>query len=452
MRDTVFIGNGAGFAGDRFDAATPVVRHLAQMNGPRYLTFELLAERTLAIAQKLRRDNPQLGYSPFLDTYLRPVLAECKAHGIRIVSNMGAANPLAGARRVLALADELGVAQLKVAAVTGDDLLQVLSPDEIRVHPTIDGLSMAGREIVAANVYLGAAPIVKALAGGADVVLVGRCSDAALCLGPLQHEFGWASDDWARLAAGTLCGHLLECGAQVTGGYFADPGVKEVADLAQVGFPIAEVTASGGLVITKPEATGGCVTRQTVIEQILYEVHDPCNYLTPDVVLDLSEVTVREVGKDRVALFGAIGHAAPETLKATVCMDTGWLGEAEISYAGANARARAELAAHVLRIRCDKFPDRVRVDILGLQAIFDNDSGDRRVVPVGGGEYRVRAAVRSARRQVAQSVADEVLSLYCSGPAGGAGVRQAVTPQVGTASILVRRELVRPNVEQLRSA
>jgi hypothetical protein len=253
-----------------------------------------------------------------------------------------------------------------------------------------------------------------------------------------------------------VCGHLLECGAQVTGAYFADPGFKDVDDLAAVGFPIAEVDAAGDLVITKAAGTGGLVNRATVIEQLLYEVHDPHNYLTPDVTLDLGEVSVDEIGPHRVRVGGARGKPPPDTLKATVCVDAGWLGEGEISYAGPNALPRARLAASVVRDRCKQIGigEPVRVEVLGTQAIFDSNTPRRRA-PVtfpADGEYRVRAAVRSPKRDVAQRVADEVLSLYCSGPAGGAGVRQHVTAQVSTASILVPRARTQPQVTVVEAA
>ena len=448
---TVHIGCGAGFAGDRFDAAVPVVAALANEKGERFLIYEVLAERTLAIAQRLRRENPDRGYSPFLDTYLPLVLADCHRHGIRIVTNMGAANPHGAARRVQALARELGVRGLRIAAVTGDDLLASMSQAEIRSEPVIEGIPVDDRAIVAANAYLGAGPVADALATGAHVVLVGRTTDAALSLGPLMHVHGWTANKLDCLAQGTVCGHLLECGAQVSGAYFPDPGFKDVPDLARVGFPIAEIGADGSVVITKPPGTGGLVSRATVIEQLLYEVHDPHNYLTPDVVLDLGEVEVEQIGTNRVRVEGARGRPPPTTLKATVCVDAGWLGEGEISYAGPNALARAELAASVVLARCHAIgiDDSVRVEVLGAGAIFDSDGRNRRasIKPDEAGEYRMRAAVRTASRKVAQQVSDEVLSLYCSGPAGGAGVRQHITPQVSTASILIDRVRVRARTD-----
>ena len=453
---TAHIGCGAGFAGDRFDAAVPVVAALAHATGERFLIYEVLAERTLAIAQKLRRNDPAQGYSPFLDIYLPLVLADCHRHGIRIVTNMGAANPLGAARRVRALALELGIRGLRIAAVTGDDLLESMSHAELRRQPVIEGIALDDRDIVAANAYLGARPVADALDTGADVVLVGRTTDAALSLGPLMHVHGWKANQLDRLAQGTVCGHLLECGAQVSGAYFPDPGFKDVPDLARVGFPIAEVEADGALVITKPADPGGLVSRATVIEQLLYEVHDPHNYLTPDVILDLGEVEVEKMSGDRVRVRGARGKPPPDTLKATVCFDAGWLGEGEISYAGPNALARAELAAAVVKARCRAIGigEPVRVEVLGAGAIFDSNERARRAQlhPPTAGEYRVRAAVRTTARKIAQQVSDEVLSLYCSGPAGGAGVRQHIGAQVSTASILIDRARVQAHVDLVAEA
>lgn len=450
MVSTVYIGSGAGFAGDRLDAGVAVVETLARREGPRYLIYEVMGERTLAIAQRLKRANPDLGYSPYLDQYLSRVLPACKRHGVRIVTNMGNANVPGAARRVHALARELGVKGLKVAIVLGDDLLAFMEPDDVRTLPTIEGVETAEHGIIAANAYLGARPVADAIALEADVVLVGRTTDAALVLGPLLHEFGWASDDWDRLAAGTIAGHLLECGGQVTGGYFCDPGFKDVPRMADLGFPIAEVGEAGEIVITKAENTGGLVTRATVIEQLLYEVHDPRAYLTPDVTLNLSEVRLEEAGANRIRVVGAKGAPPPETLKATISADGGWLGEAEMTYAGPNALARARLAADIVRERCMRsgVNEPLRVELVGGGAVFDSDRGERRDVAslASGGEYQVRAAIRSIDRATAQYVTDEVQSLFCSGPAGGGGFRGSVTEQVSTSSVLIDRTRVEAQV------
>ncbi|MEM6745371.1 MAG: acyclic terpene utilization AtuA family protein, partial [Pseudomonadota bacterium] len=299
--------------------------------------------------------------------------------------------------------------------------------------------------------YLGAREVAEALETGCDVLLVGRTTDSALALGPLIHEFGWGEAELDRLAAGTLVGHLLECGGQVTGAYFADPGFKDVEDLAHVGFPLAEVRADGSAVITKAPGTGGCVTPATVTEQILYEMHDPAAYLVPDVTLDVTGVALEQEGPNRVRVTGARGRRPPKTLKATVCVEAGFLGEGELTYAGPNGYARARLAADVVaeRLRSLGVQHRAGFDILGAGAVHDRGDlarTDARELPLDG-EYRMRAAMMAPDRASAQTLVDEVNSLYCSGPAAGGGFRGYVTPQVATASVLVPRDQVRARAE-----
>src|SRR5262245_34884564 len=249
MTTTAYIGCGAGFAGDRVDAAGPVVEALARCNGPRFLMYETLAERTLALSQLERRRDPQRGFNPKLDQFIGPVLARCLENRIRIIGNFGAANPRAAAARILTLARERQLRPPRIAVIEGDDIAGLLSPAEFAARETGGPLLRDRRDIVAANLYLGAGPIAEALDRGADVVVTGRVADSALALGPLMHVFKWRAEDWDRLAAGTLVGHLLECGAQVTGGYFADPPHKPVPGMAEIGYPIAEVAADGTTVI-----------------------------------------------------------------------------------------------------------------------------------------------------------------------------------------------------------
>lgn len=451
---TVYIGSGAGFSGDRLDAALPVIETLSKRDGPRYLIYEVLAERTLAMAQRIKMRNPDQGYSPYLDKYLRLSLKPAMENGVRIVSNLGAANPLGAAKRIHALAAELDLPPVKIAIVTGDDLTAIMSTDDIGAIETIEGISIAGKEIVAANAYLGARPVADALDLGVDIVLVGRTTDAALVLGPLIHEFGWSEDAYDLLAAGTLAGHLLECGGQVTGGYFCDPGFKDVPGMENLGFPIGEIGAEGDVIITKAENTGGLVTRATVIEQMLYEMHDPSAYLTPDVTLDITDVQLSEDGPDRIRVTGARGKPPPETLKTTISAEGGWLAEAEMIYAGPNAFARAKLAADIIktRVRQHGVTDDVRVDIVGSGAVFDSNTSERRDainMPLDG-EFRVRTAIRTDDKETGTYVNDEVLSLFCSGPAGGGGYRCNVTGQVNTASILVPRATIEQHVRAQR--
>jgi Acyclic terpene utilisation family protein AtuA len=444
----VFIGAAAGFAGDRSDAGAPLVDALAAQSGPRFLMFETLAERTLALCQLERRQHPQRGYSPALERLLPPVLARCPSSGIRIVGNFGGANPPAAARRIAEMARSIGLRVPRIAIVEGDDIVTRLSAADLAARE-IGGTSLAQRrKIISANIYLGAQPIVQALDQDADIVVTGRVADSALALGPLLHAFRWRADDWNRLAAGTLAGHLLECGAQVTGGYFADPGYKDVPDLADVGYPIAEIDQDGEIVITKPTGTGGVVDRLTVVEQLLYEIHDPSAYLAPDVVLDLTDVEIAEIDKDRVRVCGARGKPAPETLKATVCFDSGLLGEAEISYAGPNAPARAQLAADVVRERLRKRVPRleVRIDAIGVVSVLGAGRSPADFRQAQANDVRLRFAAQSTDAEQIEMLLDEVEALYCAGPAGGAGVRRRITPRVASASCLIERSYAQPRV------
>ena len=430
------IGCAAGFSGDRTDAAGPVVDALIALGGPAVLIFETLAERTLALAQLARRSDPEGGYEPLLDDLLRPVLARCLGAGIRIVSNFGAANPVGAARRIAALAAELGLRVPRLAVVEGDDLS---GPGQRALLGGVaDGLA-----VVSANAYLGGEAIADALLAGADIVVCGRVADPSLVVGPALAHFGWARDDWDRLARATMAGHLLECGCQVSGGYYADPGVKDVPGLASLGYPIAQIDADGDCTISKPPGTGGRIDTHTVKEQLLYEVHDPAAYLTPDVVADLSDAELTELGPDRVRLSGVRGHARPASLKVNVCHETGWLAEGEISYAGVRAEARARLAVDILRQRlADVGP--LRADLIGVASVWGDDAGrwlDAQA-PGAARDVRVRVALKHADRQQAERLLREVTALYCCGPAGGGGVRTALRARLGTVSCLVPRDAV----------
>ncbi|MEO8806708.1 MAG: acyclic terpene utilization AtuA family protein [Burkholderiaceae bacterium] len=436
IKPNLRIGCAAGFSGDRTDAAGPIVDAMLAAGGPSVLIFETLAERTLALAQLARRADPEGGYEPLLDELLRPILERCMAGGIRIVSNFGAANPAGAARHIVALARELGMRVPRVAIVEGDDL----SGAEQR---KLFGNAADGLSLVSANAYLGAEAIADALLADAEIVVCGRVADPSLTVGPALAHFGWARNDWTRLARATMAGHLLECGSQVSGGYYADPGVKDVPGLANLGYPIAELDAEGDCTITKAPGTGGRIDAHTVKEQLLYEVHDPSAYLTPDVVADITEADVIELGPDRVKLSGVRGHARPASLKVNLCHETGWLAEGEISYAGVRAEARARLAADVLRQRLEGLGP-LRVDLIGVASVFGDDAGRWLAAQVPGEarDVRLRVALKHADRAKAERLLREVTALYCCGPAGGGGVRTALRPRLGTVSCLVPRESV----------
>ena len=434
------IGCAAGFSGDRTDAALPVVQALVASGQPSVLIFETLAERTLALAQLARRADPQAGYEPLLDELLRPVLGLCLQHGVRVVSNFGAANPAGAARRIQALAAELGLRAPRVAVVLGDDLS---GPQHRSLLAAALGEALPQEPLVSANAYIGAVPIAQALQDGADVVVCGRVADPSLVLGPALAHFGWALDDWDRLARATMAGHLLECGAQVTGGYFADPGFKDVEGMDRLGYPIAEIDADGHCTITKPAGTGGCIDERTVKEQLLYELHDPAAYCTPDVVADITDATVRQVGPDAVRLEGVRGHPRPPTLKVNACFESGWFAEGEISYAGARAEARAQLAAQVLRDRLSAVGT-PRFDLIGVTSVWGDDASQwlEQRVPGAARDVRLRAAMEHHDHASAQRLVREVMALYTCGPAGGGGVRTAMRPRLGMRSCYVPREAV----------
>ena len=435
------IGGGAGYSGDRLEPAV----ELAEKGDIDYLVFECLAERTIAIAQRARLQDPAAGYDPLLAERMRAVLPVCAAKGIRIVTNMGAANPLAAAAEVRAIARSLGLEGLKIAAVTGDDVL-----DTVRAGSYLDDtgqpVSRFGERLLSANAYLGAQPLVEALAGGADVVITGRAADPALVLAPLIHEFGWAMDDWDRLGRGTLVGHLLECAGQITGGYFADPGFKDVAGLARLGFPIGEVAEDGTVVITKVEGSGGQVTAATCKEQLLYEIHDPRAYLTPDVVADFSAVRITQLGPDRVLVEGARGHPRPATLKVSVGYLDSYIGEGQMSYAGPGALARARLALAIVEERLvltGVQASELRCDIVGVNAMHRDALAAAHAEPY---EVRIRVAGRTDSMREAVRIGNEVETLYTCGPAGGGGAFKSARDIVAVVSVLLPREAVHPTV------
>ena len=443
---TFLVGNGAGFSGDRVDAPIPVVRTLIKRGLPAALFFEVLGERTVALAQLERRRDPELGYEPMLERLLAPILADCATHRIPILGNFGAANPPAAARLIARLAQRLGLPGLKIAVVYGDDVKDSIALDQLPVHEADGSIDTGAAKLVAANAYIGAAPLVQALRDGADLVVAGRTSDPALAIAPLVHHFGWSMDDWQKLAVGAACGHLLECGSQVTGGVFWDPGRKDIPDPANIGFPIAEVTEDGGLVITKAEDTGGLVDLRTVKEQLLYELHDPSHYITPDVVLDITGCSLQQIGPDRVAVHGLRGKPAPDTLKVTASFEGSWLGEGEVSVAGPNALARARATADVLlqRLKLRGLDVRARVDLIGVASVHDSDDGAlwRAYDGPEPPDIRIRLAAEGADRDAVDQAAREVLALLCCGTAGTGGARWRLTPRILTRSYLVLRDRV----------
>jgi hypothetical protein len=338
---TIRLGGGQGFYGDGHEPVADVLEA-----GVDYLVCEALAELTLAILQKDRQRDESLGYTRDLPLYLHAALPFVLDGRTKFITNAGGINPIAAGRAAIAAAKAAGATGLKVATVVGDD-----------VRP-LDGAAggpgpKLPEDTLFANAYLGARPIVDALAQGADVVIAGRVADASLFLAPLIHEFGWGWDDWDRLAAGVVVGHLLECSGQVAGGNYSGAWWENPNPL-RVGFPIAECSQDGSAVITKPPQAGGFVTFDTVREQLLYEVHDPANYLNPDVVADFTSLTLTDEGGDRVRVSGTRGKPAPSAYKGLVCTPAGWAGEARIAYSWPDAEAKARAALAFVRAKADQ--------------------------------------------------------------------------------------------------
>ena len=443
---TIRMGAGAGYAGDRIEPAV----ELAEKGALDYLVFECLAERTIALAQQARMKDPSAGYDPLLVERMQAVLPLCRANGVKLVTNMGAANPLAAAEKTREVARSLGVNGLKIAAVTGDDVLEAVKAGDYRIEETGGRVADLGNRIVSANAYLGAEPIAEALADGADVVITGRVGDPALYLGPLVHEFGWAMDDWDALGRGTAVGHLLECAGQITGGYFADPGCKNIAGLARLGFPIGEVSEDGSVVVTKVSGSGGQVTLATCKEQLLYEVHDPVRYYQPDVVADFSEITMSEAGPDRVRVEGARGAPKTGSLKVSVGYIDSYVGEGQISYAGPGALARGRLALEIVRERLaltGVATTETRFDLIGVDALH----GEKLSAGREPYEVRVRVAGRTDSLAEAVRIGNEVETLYTNGPAGGGGATKSAKEVVAVVSALLPADLTTPAVHYLEA-
>jgi hypothetical protein len=435
-RRSIRIGGGSAFFNDRLDAALELV----EKGDIDVLMIETLAERTLALLHAARR-NGGTGYWDRLADRLKILLPACAKHGTRLVTNGGGAAPEACAVMVARLARDCGI-DLKVAAVTGDDVADIVVANDPILLETGEPLSKLGMNVLSTNAYLGADAIAAAYAAAADVIVTGRVTDSALALGPIMATFGWEPDDLDAMACGVLSGHLLECGGQATGGYFAEPGLKDVPDLDRIGFPIAEVRDDRSITITKPPGSGGCIDRHTILEQILYEMHDPGAYITPDVTLDITELDLEQSGTHEVRLRGARGHARPEQLKVLLGVDSGVLVEIEISYGGINAEARARLAADVIRKRTSRDPmlgnQTIQYDLIGVNSAWPGETGHN------VRDVRLRVAARVPDQAAADRLITEVEALYVNGPAGGGGVRIASRPTIRTYTTFVPREKVTP--------
>ena len=406
----VRISAGAGYAGDRTEPALENIRR----GNVDYIMFECLAERTIALAQKDRAADPQKGYNRLLEYRMERVLPLLREHPVKIITNMGAANPVAAAEKVRKMAAQYDLTDLKIAAVIGDEVTErIPAYGDLAIMVTGEPLHTLADKIVSANAYIGGRQISQALADGADIVITGR-----------------------------------ECGAQVTGGYFADPGVKDVPELWNLGFPILTFTEDERILLEKLPQTGGRLDRQTVTEQLLYEIQDPANYFTPDVIADFSQLSVEELSDGRVEVKGAAGKKRTGTLKVSVGYQDGYIGEGQISYRGRNCVARAKLAAEVIQKRLvllNKHYSETRTDLIGVNSLYGAEQ--EKVFPAPQlSEVRLRVAVRAEKKEDAEVIGREIEALYVNGPAGGGGVRSSVESVLSIASVLIPEEDVHPTV------
>ncbi|MDR0880145.1 MAG: DUF1446 domain-containing protein [Clostridioides sp.] len=440
------IASGAGYAGDRIEPAV----ELMEKGNIDYIIFECLAERTIAIGQMDKLKDPTKGYNQLLENRMRKILGLVKENGIKVITNMGAANPLSAVDKTVEIAKELGITGIKIAAVTGDDISSSISDYYEEDVLELDcKLGEIKENLVSTNVYIGAEGIIEALENGADIVITGRVADPALTIGPLRHEFGWNIDENIyQMGQATLAGHLLECAGQVTGGYFADPGIRDVEGLERLGFPIVEIDQEGEFTVSKVEGSGGLVTVETCTEQLVYEIHNPERYMTPDSIADFSKVKFEQKSKDVVGVSNATSHGKPETLKASIGYKDCFIGEGEISYGGTNSLAKAKLAADIILKRLDIAGverQEERVEYIGYNSLY-GDAISNQYAPETFSEIRLRVSARTKDRKNADLIGNEIEALYTNGPAGGGGATKRVSEIVSVCSVFVPREAVKVEV------
>ena len=447
----VRVAGGQGFWGDSLDAPRQQVE-----NGPiDYLMLDYLAEVTMSILQKQKERDPAMGYARDFVGAMESVLDAVVSRGVKVIANAGGVNPEACATAVLAMAAARGAAgKLRIGVITGDNLLPRLDALIAAGHAlsnmeTGEPLSLVGDRVIAANAYIGSTPIVEALAKGANVVITGRSTDTALTMAPLRHEFGWGAAEWDKLAAGIIAGHIIECGAQCSGGNCLHDW-RGIENLADVGYPIVEGNADGTFVVTKHPGTGGRVSVPTVTEQLVYEMGDPHAYITPDVVADFTSIRLEQAGNDRVRLFGIKGAPATDKLKVSIAYRSGFKAVGSLVYAWPDALEKAQLADRVLRERLDRLGlhfEKVLSEFVGASATHGPLAGDAgRNAP----EVQYRIGVRDADKRKVERFTREIVPLVLNGPpsvTGFAGGRPKVEEIVAYWPALVDKRMVQTLVE-----
>ncbi len=448
MKEKIRIASGQGFWGDLQSIPLQQVT-----KGPiDYLMMDFLAEVTMSIMQKQKKRNPSAGYAKDLIQIMKEILPSIMEKNIKVITNGGGANPLACSEEILKCAKKLGIDGLKIAVVTGDNIL--LNVDgllsrgiELNNMETGESAKNIQDRLISANIYFGAEPIVEGLKQGAQIVITGRTTDTSLTYAPMIFEFGWSFDDWDKLASGVVAGHILECGAQATGGNFLGDW-KMVPDLARVGFPIAEAYPDGEVIITKHDNTGGSVTTQTVSEQLVYEIGDPSNYITPECVADFTTIRLEQQGKDRVRVFGIKGRPATDSYKVSMAYHDGYSAVGTLTYTWPDALEKAKKADEILRTRLSdlglKF-DEIRTEFLGVNACH----GPLAQIQNEINEVVLRVGVRGHRAHDIEQFGKEIAPLILTGPptaTGFAGGRPKPSEVVAYWPALIPKKLVKPEV------
>jgi hypothetical protein len=449
MRDVVRVAAAQGFWGDSLDAPRRQVE-----GGPvDYVMLDYLAEVTMSILQKQKERDPQLGYARDFIGAIESILPAIAKRGVRVVANAGGVNPIACARAVRAVLDTHGASKVRIGVVLGDDLLPridelVSSGHALANMDTGEPLASVRDRVLAANAYLGSTPIVEALKRGAGIVITGRSTDTALTMGPLRYEFGWGESDWDKLASGIVAGHIIECGAQCSGGNCLYDW-RSIPDLADVGYPIVEGRPDGSFVVTKHPDTGGCVSVPGVTEQLVYEMGDPRSYITPDVVADFTTIQLQSDGSNRVKVFGIRGRPPTDKLKVSIAYRSGFKAVGSLVYSWPEAMEKAQAADSVLRKRLDRLGltfDQILTEYVGVNATHGPLTPVVHDVP----EVQLRIGVRSNDRAMVERFTREIAPLVLNGPpsvTGFAGGRPKVEEIVAYWPALIEKTVVQPSVE-----
>ncbi|MBC8044748.1 MAG: DUF1446 domain-containing protein [Rhizobacter sp.] len=451
MKPFIRIASGQGFWGDLQRAPIDQVKLSKGDTAIDYMMLDYLAEVTMSIMQKQRQKDPRAGYARDFPDVISKILPDILEKKIKVITNAGGVNPVACRDKIFEVARKMNITNLKVGVVMGDDLMDVLDPliengDELRNMETHEPLSSVRSQVLSANVYFGAAPIVECLRQGADIVITGRCTDTGLTLAPMIYEFGWPMNDWDKIAAGTVAGHILECGGQASGGnYLGD--WESVPDLENIGFPIAEAYPTGEFFITKHHGTGGLVSSDVVKEQLLYEIGNPAEYITPDCVADFTSIHLEDISENKVRVFGIKGAAATPFYKVSISYTDGWVAFGNLTYAWPDALKKARRADEILRGRLKNLGlqfDEIRTEFVGANACHHELEQLTHI-----NEVQMRVGVRGQNKKAIEQFAMELAPLILTGPpsvTGFAGGRPKPSEVVAYWPALLRKESSQPKV------